>query len=319
MAIVNASYRVDSLSLDLNFYARHFFDEFFYDNIYQWVGGRTYQDVYLINAFDGIDDLVLGVGGTGLGFNIWGDMVFGTVTGLVEMVYDGPDIISFQNISVSAARLYGAGLTYGNSDDRAVMASIMAGHDTVDLSAYHDRFEGFAGNDRMWGHAGNDTLLGGTGNDTLNGGLGQDRLVGGDGHDRLIGAAGLDILEGGAGSDILDGGLGRDQMSAGLDAARDIFVFRTIAETGLGHHRDAILYFRTGQDDIDLSQIDAHVGRGGNQAFAFSGTTAAAHSVWYVKQAGGVVVRGDVNGNRTADFEIWVDDAARVAATDFIL
>lgn len=108
-------------------------------------------------------------------------------------------------------------------------------------------------------------------------------------------------------------------MSAGADSARDVFIFRSTAETALGAQRDSILQFRVGQDDIDLSQIDAHLGRGGNQAFAFAGTTAAAHSVWYVKQAGGVVVRGDINGNRIADFEIWVDDAIRLGATDFIL
>lgn len=319
MATVKAHFQVDSLALDLNFYSRHFYEDLFYDNTYYRFGGKTYQDVYLVNGFDGYDDLVLGLGGTGFGFNWWGDVIAGTVTGLVEMIYDGPETLSIQNFSMSAVRIFNAAGTYGNADDRAVFSSIMAGNDTINLSAFNDRFEGWAGNDQMFGHGGNDTLIGGLGNDTLNGGVGIDRLLGGNGHDRLIGAMGNDYLEGGMGNDTLDGGSGRDQMYGGADAVRDVFIFRAPAETPVGAQRDQIMQFRAGQDDIDLSLIDAHITRAGNQAFAFSGTAAAAHSVWYVKQAGGVLVRGDTNGNKTADFEIWVDDATRLGATDFIL
>lgn len=319
MATVKASYQVDSLSLDLNFYVRNFYEEFLYDNVYFRFGEKAYQDVYLINGYDGYDDLVLGIGGSGLGFDAWGDVVGGTVTGIVETFYDGPEIISIQNFSVSAARLYNAALTYGNSDDRAVFSAIMSGDDTVGLSAFNDRFEGFSGHDRMWGNGGSDTLIGGAGNDILSGGSGHDRLVGGDGADRLAGTTGSDILDGGNGTDLLDGGTGRDRLFGGTDASRDVFVFRRAAETAVGPQRDGVMQFRAGQDDIDLSLIDAHAGRGGNQVFAFAGTTAAAYSVWYVRHAEGVVVRGDVNGNKTADFEIWVDDAVRLGAADFIL
>lgn len=195
----------------------------------------------------------------------------------------------------------------------------MAGNDTVNLSAFDDRFEGWAGHDRMFGHGGNDTLIGGTGNDVLDGASGIDRLVAGDGQDWLRGGTGKDRLEGGGGADTLEGGAGQDRMLAGLDTARDVFVFRGTGDSVRGSQRDTILQFRAGQDDIDLSGVDAHSGRGGNQAFAFAGTKAAAHSVWYVKQADGVLVQGDVNGNKTADFEIWVDDATRLGASDFIL
>ncbi|WP_256445650.1 hypothetical protein [Paracoccus everestensis] len=34
---------------------------------------------------------------------------------------------------------------------------------------------------------------------------------------------------------------------------------------------------------------------------------------------GGVLVQGNTNGNKTTDFEIWVDDATRLGATDFLL
>ncbi|MTD98884.1 hypothetical protein GIY56_01120 [Paracoccus sp. YIM 132242] len=319
MAIIKTSYQSDSFAMDLNYYDRWFYEDFFYNDSYLTLSGRVYQDTYLINGFDGDNDLVLGLGGTGITFNWQGDVIGGTVGGISEAIYDGPEVLSMQGFSVSAVSLYQAALTYGNADDRAVLSSIMAGNDTVTLSAYNDRFEGWAGNDQMFGNGGNDTLMGGTGGDMLNGGGGNDRLVGADGNDRLIGAAGNDLLEGGGGSDMLDGGTGRDRMQGGLDAIRDVFIFRAAAETALGAQRDEILQFRAGQDDIDLSLIDANAARAGNQAFAFTGTAAAAHSVWYVKQADGVLVRGDLNGNKIADFEIWVDDAARLGASDFIL
>lgn len=319
MATFKAFYQFDSHAIDLNFYDRWFHEDVFLDNQYDSFNGRTYQDVYAINGWDGYDDLIIAFGGSGIGFNAWGDVVRGTITGFVESIFDGPDLWSAQDFSVSAVSLYRAGLTYSNADDRAVFATMLAGNDIINLSAYNDRFEGWAGNDQMFGHGGNDTLIGGLGNDTLNGGMGSDRLLGGNGHDRLIGALGNDYLDGGMGADTLDGGAGRDQMFGGADAVRDVFIFRTPGETAPGAQRDQIMQFRVGQDDIDLSLIDANAARGGNQAFAFSGTAAAAHSVWYVKQAGGVLVRGDTNGNKTADFEIWVDNATRLGAGDFIL
>lgn len=319
MATVKANYRVDSFQIDLNFYNRWFYEDVFLDNQYTVYNGATYQDVYAINGYDGRNDLLIAVGGTGFGFDAQGTINRGTATGIVESLFSGEEIWWAQGFSVSAASIYRAGLTYGNADDRAVLVQALAGNDTINLSAFNDRFEGWAGNDRMWGHGGNDTLIGGAGNDTLQGGAGHDRLLGGNGQDRLFGGTGRDTLDGGAGGDILEGGAGRDRMLAGLDTARDVFVFRNVGDSARGAQRDQVLQFRAGQDDIDLSLIDANTGRGGNQAFAFAGTKAAAHSVWYVKQADGVLVRGDVNGNKTADFEIWVDDAARLGAGDFIL
>lgn len=318
MATVKAHFQVDSLALDINFYSRNFWEDIFFNDIFEPCGGRTYQDVYAINGYDGYTDLVLTFGGWGIRFDNQGAVVSGTVTGLLEAFYDGADILVVQDISVSAASIYKAGLTPGNADDRRIYASIFAGSDAIDLSAYADRFEGWGGDDRMWGQGGDDTLIGGTGNDLLYGGSGSDRLVGGDGRDQLRGGTGRDRLEGAAGADVLEGGAGQDRMLAGLDMARDVFVFRSAGDSPRGAQRDAILQFHAGQDDIDLSAIDAHPGRGGNQAFALAGG-AAAHSVWQVRQAGGVLVLGDVNGNKTADFEIWVDDVARLGAGDFIL
>lgn len=319
MATINAYYGIDSHKIDLNFYSRYFYEDAFLDDAYYELGGKLYQDVYLVNGWDGYDDLILGFGGTGFGFNSGGQVTRGTVTGLAEVEYDGALLWSAQNFSVSAVSVFRVSQTSTNSDDRALLASIMAGNDSVTLSAFDDRFEGWGGNDQMSGYGGNDTLIGGSGNDTLNGGADADRLLGDAGTDRLLGASGGDRLEGGTGNDLLEGGLGRDLLFGGSDAVRDVFIFRARAETVVGTQRDMVFDFRSGQDDLDLSVMDANTGRGGNQTFAFAGTNAAAHSVWYVKQADGVLVRGDTNGNKTADFEIWVDDATRLGASDFIL
>lgn len=317
MARFQAQYEIDSFAIDMNFYVRHFWDELFYDNLYYDLAGRIYQDVYLVNGWNGDLDLMLGLGGTGFRYDEWSGYS-GTVTGMVEAFYDGPEIWSIQDTAISASRIYRASLTLGIADDRAVLATMLAGHDVIQLSRDDDRFEGWAGNDRMHGHDGWDALFGGTGNDMLDGGRGQDRLMGEAGSDRLIGGTGDDQLEGGAGADALEGGSGRDRMFGGVDATRDVFVFRSTADSMPGARRDVVIQFRPGQDDLDLSAMDANTGRGGNQAFAYGGTTAAAHAVWHVKQAGGVLVKGDLNGNAVADFEIWVADVARLGAGDFI-
>ena len=44
-----------------------------------------------------------------------------------------------------------------------------------------------------------------------------------------------------------------------------------------------------------------------------------ANSVWFARTDGGVLVRGDVNGDRVQDFEIMVIGADRVGAADFLL
>ena len=119
---------------------------------------------------------------------------------------------------------------------------------------------GNAGNNKLVGAAGNDKLLGGDGNDTLDGGTGNDGLYG---------QAGNDTLKGSSGNDRLDGGLGRDYLYGG--SGRDVFDFNSIEETAVGSLRDIIYDFQRGQDDIDLSSIDASTRSSGNQAFSWIG------------------------------------------------
>jgi Ca2+-binding RTX toxin-like protein len=178
---------------------------------------------------------------------------------------------------------------------------------------------GNSSNNVLIGNAGHNKLAGGSGNDKLYGGAGNDSLDGGNGNDRLYGQDGHDTLKGGSGNDRLDGGLGRDYLYGG--SGRDVFDFNSIAETAVGSARDVIYDFRRGQDDIDLSSIDANVKAGGNQAFSWIGTSGfsgKAGQLHMIDQGSQVIVQGDVDGDRKADFDILVK-VGTLSAGDFIL
>lgn len=144
-------------------------------------------------------------------------------------------------------------------------------------------------------------------------------LTGDDADNRLTGNAGVNTLIGNAGRDVLDGSRGRDLMSGGADA--DTFDFNSKLDSPKGGLRDHIADFERGLDKIDLPTIDAVKG-GGNQAFkwigkkAFSGKAGELH---FVKKAGYVLVEGDIDGDRRADFQIQLDDLGGIGKGDVIL
>lgn len=144
-----------------------------------------------------------------------------------------------------------------------------------------------------------------------------DRLNGSGWANRLSGGAGNDTLAASSGTDVLIGGTGRDVLRGGTQA--DVFVFNAVTETAKTAQRDVIWDFLSGTDDIQLSAIDANTTRAGNQAFAFGGTTATNFAVWYKVSGSDLVVHGDVNGDRLADFQIFVKNNASLSAGDFIL
>ena len=141
----------------------------------------------------------------------------------------------------------------------------------------------------------------------------------GYGNDKLYGDAGNDRMLGGAGKDTLEGGDGRDFMYAGNDTNRDVFIFRSIAETVKGSQRDRIYQFDSGEDDIHLRLIDANTALSGDQNFKFSSNGAAANSVWVQDSGINVLVRGDVNGDKIHDFEIFIASVDDLYVYDFIL
>ena len=127
------------------------------------------------------------------------------------------------------------------------------------------------------------------------------------------------VFRTGDGADILAGGLGRDILTGAADARSDVFVFTATNQTGLAGNADVITDFHRGTDLISLNGIDANVFAGGDQAFAWTGGRAAAHAVWAVAGTGGWVLSGDVNGDGRADFQIWLQGANGLGASDLLL
>lgn len=269
--------------------------------------GGTGNDLYIIDRFDTIVETAAGGVDT-----VRADFTYRLGNYLENLVLSG----------TAAINGTGNGLNNritGNSANNTLDGG--AGNDTLDGGAGNDRLLGRAGNDNLQGGAGNDTLDGGAGNDQLSGGAGNDSLLGGHGSDTLLGGAGDDTLNGGAGQDLLTGGAGVDLLIGGPGASvRDVFIFTHHTDSGVGAgKRDTIQDFRSRVDTIDLRGIDADLGRGGNQMFEFSGTVAAANSVWMVKQGANTLLRLDVTGDTRADMEILLLNTARVFEDDFLL
>ncbi|SLN64954.1 Bifunctional hemolysin/adenylate cyclase precursor [Pseudoruegeria aquimaris] len=194
------------------------------------------------------------------------------------------------------------------------------GHDSVIGGGGSDSLFGQGGNDFLSGQSGNDRLIGGSGNDTLNGGNGSDYLNAGNGTDILLGGDGDDTLLGRSGDDQLTGGAGVDVLTG--HAGNDRFIFLDVADSTPGSAgRDKIKDFTQGSDLIDVSAIDAVAG-GGDQAFAFIGAggfSGTAGELRYVAFASSTIVKGDVDGDGSADFEVFLKGSIALAAGDFLL
>ncbi len=161
--------------------------------------------------------------------------------------------------------------------------------------------------DTLRGNSGANDLKGGSGNDILSGRSGNDYLVGGSGSDELLGGNGNDDLVGGRGHDILNGGTGSDY-----------FIFDSIKDSVVGSKRDVIEdFYRSENDKIDLSNIDANVNRSGNQAFKFIGTDSFDDRAGELRYSGHII-SGDVDGDGRADFQIYAN-LTKYYASDFVL
>ncbi|MBW4982534.1 M10 family metallopeptidase C-terminal domain-containing protein [Mameliella sp. CS4] len=187
------------------------------------------------------------------------------------------------------------------------------GDDLLDGGPQNDTLNGGAGDDELVGGLGNDVLVGQDGADNLDGGAGRDTLDGGGGNDILEGGDESDVLRGRAGEDELAGGLGLDFLTGGADA--DIFVFRTIAQAGIGVTRDQILDFEQGVDVINVVSMTPG-------AFTFVGTGAftGANQIRVIETASGSsIVQFETTGDGVADAEIRVAGVTGLTADDFAL
>ena len=162
--------------------------------------------------------------------------------------------------------------------------------------------DGAGGNDTMTGSAFRDVFRGGAGDDTMNGGAGNDQLAGG---------LGVDHLTGGLGPDVFD-----------FDAADEIGKKKGFL--------DIVTDFRTGEDRIDLSTIDANGSKKGDKAFKFlspegsSFTHKAGQLVWDQVDKTGTAndvtfVKGDIDGNGRADFQIQLTGLIDLLKADLVL
>jgi Ca2+-binding RTX toxin-like protein len=164
------------------------------------------------------------------------------------------------------------------------------GNDVIYGGGGNDNINGNQDNDQLYGQAGTDTLDGNGGDDTLYGGTGNDTLTGSNENDTLYGGSGSDVLNGSNGNDILIGGYGADT-----------FVYLDLKDTN-----DTILDFMdAGNDQIDLSAIDANPAMALDQVFGWGGTTPTANSLWFTESGGNTTLYGDTDGNAaTAEFMI---------------
>ena len=208
---------------------------------------------------------------------------------------------------------------------------------SVTIVGGNDYIDGGAGNDLLVGETaagfsvgfeiamsgGDDTLLGGRDDDSIFGQTGDDRLFGGDGKDRLSGGSGDDYAEGGDSADVLFGDLGRDTLDGG--AGKDRFdYFQTSYSGPANSERDRIVNFIHGEDDIDLSDIDAIEGGGaGNDAFTFIGADPfiQAGQVRVVQMGADTWVEANTIGANGAEMRIVLlgVTATTITADDFIL
>lgn len=139
----------------------------------------------------------------------------------------------------------------------------------------------------------------------------------------VTGGNGANFLQGNAGRNVLKGLKGADTLAG--QGGRDVFDFDAISHSGkTAATRDVIADFRHGQDDIDLSTIDANATKGGNQKFSFLKTKGAAFTgkageLHYFKSGKYTVVEGDVNGDGKADLQIILIGQKTLTGGDFIL
>ena len=129
----------------------------------------------------------------------------------------------------------------------------------------------------------------------------------------------IDNAIGGPAADILVANQVQNDLTGGGGA--DIFRFTSVEQSRPGLFADILTDFVSGIDDIDLSQIDANSGAGGDQAFSFIGTSAftgVAGQLRYDVIGGSAHIFADVDGNLVADLQI-VANSPIMTASDFIL
>jgi Ca2+-binding RTX toxin-like protein len=220
---------------------------------------------------------------------------------------------------------YVLGTLWADNSDGSPMSStpatIFAGDDTLNGSAFDDILFAFAGADVINGNNGDDEMNGGDGDDVMTGGAGNDEMNGGDGDDVMTGGDGDDEMNGGVGVDELTGGNGADEQTGG-DGADTFFFLSILESTKKASGRDTILDFdRIEGDEIHLTAIDAKKGNG-NQDFKFikkQDFHDKKGELRYKVKDSDAYLEGDTDGNGKADFVVVFDGVSKLKEADFEL
>ena len=219
------------------------------------------------------------------------------------------------------------------------------GKDTIAVATFQSRYFGQSGNDTFFSVGWQNTFDGGSGTDTISyaprdddstqGGsavtihLGAGTVQTGTSRTETLvsienatGSGASDVIIGSSVANRLEGAGGFDDLTGGLGADR--FVFARVADSQVSDDGiDLVADFSRAQGDrIDVSGIDAKSGVAGNQAFTFIGTgdfTGAKGQLRVEAVSDGLILSGDRNGDRVADFRIGLLDLTTLAASDIIL
>lgn len=278
MARFHANFRFNINTLNLNWFSDYNDGEVLRRGVNETIDGVTYRDTLVVNGFNERAAFWSDYYLKFAGNAITGSTARGTLSGTVNLLEE-----TYEDEDGNPYDLWG--LSGFAISARTISNAIQTNSTADDIAVFRTALSGADTiilsplADNMTGFAGNDTIYGYAGEDSLSGGIGRDHLYGGPGSDNFV----------------------FDDGETGLGAAR----------------RDVIFDFRRNADDLDLRLIDANTKARGDQKFDFSVTTPAKNAVWFVASKNGVIVYGDTNGDRRADFEIDVRGVTFLTASDF--
>jgi len=266
------------------------------------------------------DTLIGGNGNDVLSGGGGADILHGDAGDDVLLGSDGADILSGGTGSDEIHGGHSADVIFGGEGDELMFAD--GGDDVIESGSGADRVWGGAGHDTVIATAndGDDTYYGDDGIDTLNyavsngnltvdlsnGFLARGSISGGNtgtdtfyGFENFVGGSGNDTITASGVVNIIDGGLGED-----------VFRFNSAAQA----NGDTIYGFQTG-DRIDFSGMGHLTLEAGTTLDALGEITVTqevhdGHDL--------TVIRGNVQGDHGADFELTLDGRHNLTVHDFI-
>lgn len=277
------------------------------DNGNDLIYGR--QGDSIINGLDG-DDVLIGMNGDDVISGGAGDDTLRGGAGNNQMSGgSGNDLM----VSGADADIFNGGSGTDTVSYESAAAGVVVDLFSFTINTGEAANDTFSSVENLTGSQYGDSLRGDAGANRIFGGMGNDTLAGRNGDDTLIGNGGNDLIKGGSGNDIIRGADGADKLYG--EAGSDVFVFRSVTESGLFGASDRIQDFVVGVDQIDLVGVAATpltMAIGGS----FSGI---APSAFTFEKNGTTSVYVDVDGNGTADMRIIVIGTLGLLGTDFLL